>query len=330
MRWDAGRAPSGAPSPREKGTKMKDNPQTRRPRRGRTVIAGLAALALLGAGCKSGRVGNNVSESQENDMGRQYAQQIDSQARLVMDGRVNRRVLAIAAPVFAQALKDRPTVSYRIRVIDDPQVNAFSLPGGYIYIYRGLLDKLGTDDDAVACVIAHETAHVDRRHVAKQMSDANGKGILVDLASLLTRSRAVSQIGGTLYQLDQLHFSRADEYEADRWGERFAYNAGYDPSGMVRTFQILEGLEKQGGARPAYSLDHPISQNRSLRALEQLRELRANSGAYVSDQYDPEGDKIAARRNDISYPALVLATTPPKPIVPALTAVPPASGEPKR
>ena len=283
----------------------------------RLLIITLAVLALLGAGCKSGRVGNSISESQENDMGRQGAQQIDSQARFVMDGQVNRRILAIAAPVFAQAVKDRPDVSYRIRVIDDPQVNAFSLPGGYIYIYRGLLDKLGSDDDAIACVIAHESAHVVRRHVAKQMSDANGKGILVDLASILTRSSAVSQIGGTLYELDQLHFSREDEYEADRWGERFAYNAGYDPSGMVRTFQILERLEKQGGAPPAYALDHPLSQNRSLRAQEQLRELRANNGVYVSDEYNPDGDKIAARKNDISYPVLVLATTPPQPIVPA-------------
>lgn len=294
------------------------------------LIAGLVLASALSLGCKSGRVGNSISETQENDMGRQYAQQIDSQAHLVMDGRVNRRVLAIATPIFAQAVKDRPNVSYRIRVIDDPQVNAFSLPGGYIYLYRGLLDKLGTDDDAVACVIAHESAHVVRRHVAKQMSDANGKGILVDLASILTRSSAVSQIGGTLYELDQLHFSRADEYEADRWGERFAYNAGFDPSGMVRTFQILERLEKQGGAPPAYALDHPISQNRSLRALEQLRELRANNGAYVGEQYDPEGDKTAARKNDISYQALVLATTPPKPIVPATTTVTTPGEAPKR
>lgn len=310
---------------------MKYNPQTLRPFGAGALAAGLAVAALLGAGCKSGRVGNSISESQENDMGRQYAQQVDTQAKLVMDGRVNRRVLAIAAPVFAQALKDRPNTSYRIRVVDDPQVNAFSLPGGYIYLYRGLLDKLGTDDDAVACVIAHEAAHVARRHVAKQMSDANSKGLLVDLASILTRSSAVSQIGGTLYQLDQLHFSRTDEYEADRWGERFAYNAGYDPSGMVRTFQILARLEKQGGAPPTYALDHPINQNRSLRALEQLRELRANRGAYISEQYDPEGDKLAAKRNDISYPALVLATTPPTPIAPAPAAVttPPAT-EPKK
>lgn len=292
-------------------------------RRWLPLAASAALVALTGAGCKSGRVGNVVSETQENDMGRQYSQQIDTQTKLVMDGKVNRRILSIAQPIFEQAMKDRPGISYRIRVIDDPQVNAFSLPGGYIYIYRGLLDKLGSDDDAVACVIAHESAHVVRRHVAKQMSDANGKGILVDLASLLTRSGAVSQIGGALYELDQLHFSREDEYEADRWGERFAYNAGYDPSGMVRTFQILERLEKQAGIPLPYALDHPISQNRILRAQEQLRELRANKGQYVSEAYDSNGDRVAARKNDISYQTLVLATTPPTPPSGAVTAVDP-------
>ena len=285
-----------------------------------TVCAALALLA--GAGCQSGRIGNDVDATQENDMGKQAAQQIDSQAKFVTDGKYNRRINAIAQPIFAQAIKDRPDVSFRVRVIDSPEVNAFSIPGGYVYLYRGLLDKLGNDDDAIACVIGHESAHVVRRHVVKQMSDAQGKGILVDLASLLSRSYAVNQIGGALYQLDQLHYSRADEFEADRWGEKFAYNAGFDPSGMIRTFQVLEQVEKHDGAPPPYAQDHPINENRSLRAFEQYRELRANGGKYVSDVYNVDGDKIAAKKNDISYQALVLATTPPKP---ALAVVTPAS-----
>ncbi len=95
-----------------------------------------------------------------------------------MDGKVNRRVLDIATPVLAEAQKDRPDVSFRVRVIDSPEINAFSIPGGYIYIYRGLLDKIGPDDDdALACVIGHEAAHVVRRHVVKQMSDSENKGL---------------------------------------------------------------------------------------------------------------------------------------------------------
>lgn len=280
---------------------------------GRWPILAICAVGILVicSGCKSGRIHSDINVAQENDLGARYAAQIDSQVKFVADGKYNRRILAIAQPIFAQAMKARPGVSYRIRVIDSPEVNAFSIPGGYIYLYRGLVDKLGSDDDAVACVIAHEAAHVVRRHVVKQMSDAQGKGILVDLATILTRSYQVNQIGGTLYDLDQLHYSRQDEYEADRYGEQFAYNAGYDPSGMIRMFHILEALEKKDGAAEPYAMDHPITKNRALRALEQYRELRANNGQYMTPAYDPDGDKLAAKKNDISYPALVLATTPP-------------------
>ena len=282
----------------------------------RRLPAAMIALGLVlgAAGCQTGQIRNNVmSSSQENDEGRQYASQIDSQVKFVLDGKINRRVLDVATPVLAEAQKDRPDVSFRVRVIDSPDLNAFSIPGGYIYIYRGLLDKLGNDDDALACVIGHEAAHVVRRHVVKAQSDSENKGLLVDLASLLSRSYAVNQVGGALFELDQLHYSRLAEYEADRWGERFAYNAGYDPSGMIRTFQIFEAEEKKSGRPAPYAQDHPINENRVLRAEEQLRELRANRGQYIEENYNDKDDRVAAEKNGIDYPALVLSTKMPTP-----------------
>ena len=281
------------------------------------IALGTAALAATLAGCQSGRINNQISTTDEHDMGNQYAQQIDTQAKFVTDGAYLRHVQSLAQPIFAQAVKDRPGESFRIRVIDSPELNAFSIPGGYIYLYRGIVDKFADDDDALACIIAHESAHVVRKHVVKSISDAQGKGMLLDLATILTRSGAVQQIGGTLFQMDQLHYSRGAEYEADRWGEKFAYNAGFDPSGMVRTMILFEKLDKKQGTPPAYTLDHPVSQNRALRAMEQYRELRANGGKYVSEAYQVTGDKIAAREHDISYPALVLATMAP--VLPAKT-----------
>ena len=272
-------------------------------------------LGLVSAGCQSGQIRNNVmNNEQENALGRDYASQIDSQAKFVMDGKINRRVLDIAAPVFAQAQKEAPDVSFRIRIIDSPEINAFSIPGGYVYVYRGLLDKIGPDDDALACIIGHESAHVVRRHVVKSISDSENKGFLVDLISLLSRSNAVSQVGGTLFQLDQLHYSREAEFEADRWGERFAYNAGFDPTGMVRTFQTFEKMEGGSSDVPNYAEDHPGNQNRILRVEEQLRELRADHGTYVSEAYNPNGDKIAAREHDLDYHLLVLSTNIPAPL----------------
>lgn len=279
------------------------------------LAAGAAVgVALASAGCQSGQIHNNVMNTeQENALGREYASEIDSQAKFVMDGKTNRRVLDIAAPIFAQAQKEAPDVSFRVRVIDSPEINAFSIPGGYVYIYRGLMDKIGPDDDALACIIGHESAHVVRRHVVKSISDSENKGFLVDLISILSRSNAVGQVGGTLFQLDQLHYSRAAEFEADRWGERFAYNAGYDPTGMVRTFRIFDKMEDGHNDTPSYALDHPINSNRILRVEEQLRELRADHGTYVSEAYDPNGDKIAAKEHDIDYHLLVLSTNIPAP-----------------
>ena len=280
---------------------------------GRAAIAGAIFVIASGlVGCKNGEIANSISADDERSMGAQYANEVETHQKIVMDGKINRRIIDIAQPIFDQAAKERPDVTYRIRIVDDPEVNAFSLPGGYVYIYRGLLDKIGTDDDALACVIGHETAHVVRRHAVRQMSDAQGKGLLVDLAAILTHSNNVGQAGSLLVNLDLLHFSREDEYEADRYGERFAYNAGYDPTGMLRLFTVLDKVEKKaGGVPPAYILDHPINRNRTLRALEQLRELRANKGQYVSDHYDPIGDQIAAKRRGVDYPTLVLATSIP-------------------
>lgn len=286
------------------------------------LAAGTAiGLAAVSAGCQSGQIHNNVMNTeQENALGREYASEIDSQAKFVMDGKTNRRVLDIATPIFAQAQKEAPNVSFRIRVIDSPEINAFSIPGGYVYIYQGLLNKIGPDDDALACIIGHESAHVVRRHVVKSISDSENKGFLVDLATLLSRSNTVGNLGGALFELDQLHYSRAAEFEADRWGERFAYNAGYDPTGMVRTFQIFEKMEDGGNSAPSYSQDHPINENRILRVEEQLRELRADHGTYVSEAYDVNGDRIAAKQHDLDYHLLVLSTNIPAPLPEVKTA----------
>jgi predicted Zn-dependent protease len=281
-----------------------------RPQSVALIGAAIAATALLAGGCKDGSLGGVMTSQQERDLGAQYAADLDKHVKYVDDSKLNTRVLEIALPIFAQANKERPDVTFRIRIIDDKEVNAFSIPGGYIYVNKGLLDKIGKDDDAVACVIGHESAHVVRRHVVKQIADAQDKGLAVDVAAILTRSSVIGNIGGTIVDLQQLHFSRQDEYEADRWGERFAYNAGYDPAGMLRTFKVLEDVERtEGDHDPAYAKDHPVTRNRAIRALEQWRELRANNGQYVSDGYQPDGDQTAAKKNGISYPALVLATS---------------------
>ena len=244
-------------------------------------------------------------------MGAAYAASIDQNVTIDTDGPTNRRLINVSSAIFAKAELDRSDIVYRIKIVDDDKINAFSLPGGYIYIYRGLYDKLGADDDALAAVISHETSHIVLRHVVKQISNSQDKGMLATLLALVTRSNAVATVGNAAVSLDALHYSREDEYQADRYGERYMYLAGYNAAGMVRTLRLVHSTEQgQSTSEAAFEKDHPLDANRELRAIEQDRELIANRGVYISKDYNPKGDQTAAANNGLNYQELVRKTDP--------------------
>ncbi len=243
----------------------------------------LFGLIALGSGCRDEQFHNIYNSDDERNIGNQQAQAVDSQVKLDQDAADNTRVQAVAQPIFAQAQRMRPDLVFTIKIIDSPEVNAFSISGGHLYIYTGLLDKLQGDDDALACVIGHESTHAVMRHVLKQMSDSGIKGSLVELLGITTNNYNLYNAAGAAYELEQLHYSREDEYQADKYGLMFAYDAGYDPNGAIRLFKKLEQLDKDSGATDAYAEDHPINKNRSLRALDLIKILRANGGVYPND-----------------------------------------------
>jgi predicted Zn-dependent protease len=224
-----------------------------------------------------------MSTSQEIEAGQKESAQVEKQFKLDSDAAEVLRIQDIARPVLQQAKIMRPDINYQVKVLQSKEVNAFSLPGGWIYINTGLLEKAGKDDDAIACVIGHEAAHVVKRHVVKQIQDAQSKGLLVDIFGVVTNSNTAYQAVSFAYDLDQLHYSREDEYEADKYGLMFAYNAGYDPYGMPRFFAVLEKLEKNGENAMPWANDHPITRNRTKRVTELIEVLRANHGAYPED-----------------------------------------------
>jgi predicted Zn-dependent protease len=256
--------------------------------------------ASLG-GCKDPTFGNQYSTKQEIALGEKEDDQIEHSEKMDTNQALNIRVEHIAAPIFEQATLMRSDVTYKVLIIDSPDVNAFSIPGGWIYLYTGLLDKVGSDDDALACIIGHETAHVVRRHVVKQLSDEEAKGTLVNILGVATNNYNLYNAAGTLVEFEQLHYSREDEYEADKYGLMFAYNAGYDPAGMIRFFTKLEKLEKSDGT-PVYAEDHPLTRNRIDRAKALIAELRANDGKYP-DNVDASTATSANNAADNSSPA---------------------------
>jgi len=251
----------------------------------RVIYFGLAALLItLGlTGCKQQSFSNHYNTEQETALGQQIAAEVESENKIDMDPQDNTRVERIAQPIFDQARKVRPDVTYQIKIIQSPEVNAFSLPGGWIYVYTGLLDKVGNDDDALACVIGHECSHVVLRHVVKQLSDEEAKGTLVEAIGVFTGNYNAYNVAEAAVELQELHFSREDEYQADQYGLMFAYNAGFDPYGMPRFFQKLENIEKAEGSTPVWAEDHPITKNRIIRANQLIEILRANDGKYPAN-----------------------------------------------
>jgi predicted Zn-dependent protease len=275
------------------------------------VVSCFAALVCL-TGCQDETFHNIYSTEQEQQFGQEESEDIDASEKIDTDAKDNTRVQQVAQAIFAQARKMRPDVVYQIKIIDSPEVNAFSLPGGYEYVYTGLLNKIGDDDDALAAVIGHESAHVVLRHVVKQMSDAGIKGLLVELVGVTTENYNTYNATSAVYELEQLHYSREDEYQADKYGLMFSYNAGYDPQGMIRMFKKLEGGGEGGGDDgDAYAMDHPITRNRILRAEALMKILHANHGTYPSNT-----DAVTSAAADVPTAA---ETTPTSTSAPAAT-----------
>jgi predicted Zn-dependent protease len=236
-----------------------------------TVVA-LMGLLLAGAGCTHAqRAGAEtalakalVSDEQEQQIGLQVRQQLETKEKVkyVDDGAVVGFVKGITDRILPLAEKDRPGVKWQVKVIDDPKtVNAFATPGGFLYVYSGLL--LAADDAAeVAGVMAHEAGHVAGRHSARQMVDAFGLQALAGLALGQNPGLAGQLASGIGAKGFMLANSRGDETEADEYGARYASAAGFDPRGLVTFFAKLQKGEGKGSQTLAFLSDHPATGDR--------------------------------------------------------------------
>lgn len=162
----------------------------------------------------------------------------------------------------------RKEIPYSLTVLDSPVVNAFAAPGGYIFLTIGLLDYIGHDTDAVANVIGHEIAHVERRHGMNALGRRLGLGLVLQLAlgPPSEDSPVWHQVAVIATELMHLGWSRDQEHEADDTGQRLAAAAGYDPHGMVRFFTILRELEGLEIPFLEFLSTHPLTSERIERA----------------------------------------------------------------
>ena len=253
----------------------------------------IATLALvLGASCASSTTRSlettlakaMISPEQENQIGLSVKTELDTKEKVVYmtDPEVVGYVQAVAGHVIELGKKDRPEVKWQVFVLDDKKtVNAFATPGGFLYVYRGLLE-LADNEAELAGVMAHETGHVVARHSARSLVTAYGLDAVAALAGgknpgLLTELTTTIAAKGVM-----LSHSRADETEADEYGARYAASAGYDPHGLVTFFQKLRAQEGNSPRFLAILSDHPATPDRidHVNAFIQQKGLRGtNTGA---------------------------------------------------
>ena len=208
-------------------------------------------VALSGCAAVRQQLGRSlVPPETEIELGRKLSRQIEAEQPVLRDREIQRYVAEIGRPLILASHRDRPGIRYRIRVLDDPrQVNAFALPGGFIYFYSGLL-LFAENEAEVAGVLAHEIGHVVGRHSANQLATRFGLQLLAAIAlgenpALLAELTAdILEAGG------MARFSRDDERQADRYGVAYTIAAGFDPRGIITFFTKLR--EAEAGRRPGY------------------------------------------------------------------------------
>ena len=230
------------------------------------IMAGVALAVTLTA-C-------GVSTQQEVEMGQQYSAQINQQLPIVQDPEINRYLNLIGDSIARLTSRSDLTEAnaWKFYMVDSKEVNAFAVPGGYVYVNRGLIERTQRMDQ-LAGVLGHEIGHVVRRHSIKQMQQQQGANFGVTLACVLTSvcnsqvGQAAIQVGGTAIFA---RFSRSDENEADEEGIRNTIRAGISPNGVPEMFQILINERKSNPSGvEGWFATHPMEEDRiaSTRAL---------------------------------------------------------------
>ena len=230
----------------------------------------VGALSLVAAGCA-------ISRQQEIAMGTDYARQINAQLPIVKDPEVNRYIGLLGDSIARVA--DNSGLDWHFYVVDSKEVNAFAVPGGFIYVNRGLIERT-TRMSQLAGVLGHEIGHVVRRHSVKQMEAAQRANAGLTLGCILTRfcesgaANAGIQIAGGLYFAK---FGRDDEREADRVGVDYLVQAGIDPRGIPEMFEILlEERNRRPDAVSAWFSTHPMEEERIENARKAIATYSAS------------------------------------------------------
>jgi len=227
----------------------------------RPAIASLSLAAVLAACATNPVTGKSeislISQDQEIQMGQQGAQQVVQEIGLVDNQALQNYVQQVGSAIAAKS--ERPNLPWSFRVVEDPTPNAFALPGGFIFVTRGLLDLMNNEAE-LASVLGHEIGHVTAKHSVHQMSQQQLAQLGLGIGAIL--SPTVAQFGDLAAQglgLLFLKYGRDDERQADDLGFRYALNQGYDVREMDDVFRSLQrlGEASKQSPLPTWLATHP-------------------------------------------------------------------------
>lgn len=216
-----------------------------------------------------------ASTQQEVDLGNEYAAQVEQQLPIIRDPEIARYITVLGDSIAR--VSDNRNLRWTFNVVNQSDINAFAVPGGHIYVYRGLIEHTANMSE-LAGVLGHEIAHVTQRHSMLQMRDQQRANVGVTLGCIIAPqvcnsgagSAAINVAGGAAFA----KFSRDDEAEADRYGVTYVTRAGIDPRGMPSMFRTLLAERKSNpSGLDNFFASHPVEESRVANTEAEIKKL---------------------------------------------------------
>ena len=275
------------------------------PRATQFVVAVVFLLLLCGAG------GCSISEEQELAMGRKLHGQFEKESGgLHPDSQLQQYVSSVGMSLAQHA--GRPQLDWRFSVVNSDQINAFAVPGGYIYLTQGLLFRM-TNEAQLAGVLGHEAGHIAERHSARQIGRARttqGLSTVVGVVGGIFGYGWAGDVTSAVGAVSMMSYSRDQERDADMLGLRYMTEAGYNPQGLVQLMQILQSASGGKGA-PEFLSTHPNPGNRLeylTEAIEKKYVTAAQSGRLGEAEF--QQNVLTRRPRGVALLAMFDSTDP--------------------
>jgi predicted Zn-dependent protease len=237
----------------------------------------IIALTLIISGCVT--IYNPATQRQESllidtkqevALGRQMDSQVEKDYKILYNYELQRRLDGIGARIVS--VSDRQDVVYYFKIIKEKELNAFSIPGGFVYVHSGLMDR--ANDDELACVLAHEVGHIAARHSVKKLQAVMGYQIILNIALGASGSGSMdmAQAMDVVFNLASLGYGRKDEFLSDKLAVKYAKRAGFNPYGMVTFFETLkkESEEKGSSLNLVFLSSHPPIEERIKNVKQEI------------------------------------------------------------